>query len=274
MAYYNYRVTGDALKLPYVVYQETYSKTPSLIFLKARPDLPLRHKAIRDFWDWAHTIYLRQQTLHGCLAEWRERVLTLAKAYVWPFALGVPLLAVPLWLRRDRKLMFVVAFCLLFVSFMIPVTWSTSPHYFAPAFGVYLLMLVQSLRHVRLCRWRGKPVGAALTFGVLVICVAWVGVFWGRYARYTHGNLERADLIRRLEAHGGNHLIVVRYSDHHNPHQEWVYNDADIDTARVVWARELDANRNRLLLEFFRGRTTWLLEPDDEPLRLVLYPPE
>ena len=269
MAYYNLRVTGDALKLPYVLYQEMYSKTPSFIFLDPRPDPPTPHKAIRDLWDWTYTVYLRQQTLQGWLLEWRERALTLTKAYVWPFVLGIPLLAVPAWLRWDHKLTFAVTLCGLFVSFMIPVTWHTSPHYLAPAFGAYMMVLLQSLRHLRLCRWRGMPLGAALTCGVLIIWVAWVGVFWSRYGRYSRGNLQRAGLIRQLGVAGGKHLIVVRYSEHHNTHEEWVYNDADIDAARVVWAREMNTEKDQLMLQFFRDRAAWLLEPDIKPLRLV-----
>jgi hypothetical protein len=71
---------------------------------------------------------------------------------------------------------------------------------------------------------------------------------------------------------GGRHLVIVRYTDQHNPHQEWVYNEADIDGARVVWAREMDRSRNRRLVEYFSGRMVWLLEPDGRSPALSPYP--
>ncbi len=35
---------------------------------------------------------------------------------------------------------------------------------------------------------------------------------------------------------------------------EWVYNDPDIDHAKVVWASDMGPEKNRELLNYFRGR--------------------
>ena len=75
----------------------------------------------------------------------------------------------------------------------------------------------------------------------------------------------RAKLLKELENIPGGHSFVVRYSPKHHSHQEWVNNRADIDHAQVVWAREIPGVDIRPLLEYFRGRTVWLV--GDKPGR-------
>ena len=83
--------------------------------------------------------------------------------------------------------------------------------------------------------------------------------------------LHRASIVAQLEQNIWRHLVIVRYAPDHNALAEWVYNSADIDGAKVVWAREMDATQNRKLLEYFKDRRVWLLEADAEPPKLVPY---
>jgi hypothetical protein len=87
------------------------------------------------------------------------------------------------------------------------------------------------------------------------------------------GNVARAQVLARLSAMDGKQLAIVRYRPDHNAvMNEWVYNRADIDGAKVVWAHEMDAVANRQLIEYFRGRRAWLVEADEEPPRLSPFP--
>src|SRR5262249_28822049 len=72
---------------------------------------------------------------------------------------------------------------------------------------------------------------------------------------------ERAQILAQLKEDGRDHLVIMRYGPWHSPHNEWVYNEADIDSSKVVWAREMDMAHNRTLLEYFKGRQVWLVEP-------------
>jgi hypothetical protein len=65
---------------------------------------------------------------------------------------------------------------------------------------------------------------------------------------------EWARILRELEADGRRHLVIVQYGLKHQQNWEWVYNEADIDGARVVWAREMDLLQTRRLIEFFKDR--------------------
>jgi hypothetical protein len=71
---------------------------------------------------------------------------------------------------------------------------------------------------------------------------------------------------------GGRHLAIVKPKSDPNNLFQWIYNDADIDASRVVWARDLGADANQALLKYFAGRQVWLVDPNTEPASMVPYP--
>src|SRR6266436_4718891 len=75
---------------------------------------------------------------------------------------------------------------------------------------------------------------------------------------------QRAQLLKQLKQQDGKHLIIVSYGPGHSVHNEWVYNEADIDGAKVVWARDMDVAQNCNLVAYFRNRRTWSLEADGD----------
>jgi len=157
-------------------------------------------------------------------------------------------------------------------------TW-TYPHYFAPATGLLYLILVQCMRHMRFWQWRGKPVGISLLRAIPLIGLAMIVLRAGALMAHVQieqpwprGNLARASILSTLEHLPGEHLVLVRYSADHNFDVEWVYNAADIDASKVVWARDMGARDNQELLQYFKNRSAWMLDPDVSPLRLEPLP--
>jgi hypothetical protein len=277
MGYYFWRVTGDPLVMPYQVDRQTYAMAPYFIWQHARPEPLYRHAAMRDFYQgWEYHDYLSGRTPLGFLRRARYKAYWLWVFYASP-ALTIPLLAFPCILRdRRMKLPLIVAGFV--VAGILLETW-TGAHYVAAATGLYLLILMQCTRHLRLWRWSGKPVGAALVRALPAICVAMIclrlcAVATGAAIEqpWPRGNLRRADIAHQLEATPGEHLIIVRYGPAHGSHIEWVYNRAGIDGAKVVWARDMGDEQNQELLRYFSSRQVWLLCPDGSPLRLEHYP--
>jgi hypothetical protein len=158
-------------------------------------------------------------------------------------------------------------------------TW-TMPHYFAPATGLLYIILLQCMRHMRVWRWRVGQTGAGLVRVVVVVCVSMVFLrvvavlanapiepAWPR------GNLNRARVLRELEQKPGKHLVLVSYSPQHDVDDEFVYNRADIDNAKVVWAREMGTSDDAELLTYFHDRQVWTLNADDPRPQAVLLSP-
>ena len=83
----------------------------------------------------------------------------------------------------------------------------------------------------------------------------------------------RAEFSNQLGAVPGEHLVIVRYAPEHPVWYEWVYNGADIDSSKIVWAREIPGVSPQPLLDYFHGRQVWLAEPDVSPPRLRRHDP-
>jgi hypothetical protein len=193
----------------------------------------------------------------------------------------LPLLAI-VWLWRDRAMRFLlVQFFLCFLGFFAVIAFLL--HYAAPVAATFLVLLVQALRYLRGWVHRNRPVGIGLSrmvvlFAIVVVPIRLIEAVKNPsltdepYLLREQGSLDRAAIRAEMEAMPGQHLVIVRYSPEHNFQMEYVYNRADIDHAKVVWAREIPGVDVQPLLDYFRGRQIWLLEPDVSPPRLLSYP--
>jgi len=135
------------------------------------------------------------------------------------------------------------------------------------------VLLVQALRHLRHAEINGKPVGIFLTRLVVLLAIDWIVIQAGQVARHpmigwANG---RALLVNKLSSFPGKHLVIVRYDSSHNVHHEWVYNAADIDHAKIVWARDIPGQDLQPLIQYFKDREIWLLEADNSPPQLLRY---
>jgi hypothetical protein len=54
-------------------------------------------------------------------------------------------------------------------------------------------------------------------------------------------------------------------------HGEWVYNSADIDGSKVVWARDMGREKNQELLQYFRERQVWTVNVSEQRPQLRPY---
>jgi 4-amino-4-deoxy-L-arabinose transferase-like glycosyltransferase len=148
------------------------------------------------------------------------------------------------------------------------VIWSF-PHYAAPMTATVFAVLMQSMRHLRRWKIKGREAGILLSRVVVLLVLARTAIYTVRPpAMQEAWSRDRARIVRQLEATTSDHLVLVRYGPRHNVHNDWVWNAADIDHSRIVWAREIPGVDLQPLLDYFRGRKVWVIEPDAEPLQL------
>ena len=292
--YYYHRVTGSALRMTYQVNRSMYSQAPYFLWQQPRPEPVYRHEVMRDFYQREFRVFQQSRTLGGFVHALGEKIWSSWKFYVGP-VFTIPLLLLP-WTFRDRRMRFPLFAGGFFLLAMTVETW-TSPHYLAAATGLFYLILVQCMRHLR--QWpsiplarshhslprpherdarayiRAQSYGAAIVRAIPVICLAIVVLRIGAITagaqiepRWPRGNLERAALLKDLQGQPGQHLVIVSYGPSHDLDHDWVYNAADIDAAKVVWARDMGPAENAELLQYFRNRKVWRLNPDRVPPRL------
>jgi hypothetical protein len=151
------------------------------------------------------------------------------------------------------------------------------PHYAAPASCVVILLLVQAIRHVRTMRAFERPIGPALSRAAILLLAIDVslGVAHGvcdplKWA--CTGDPSRAAIVKRLSHTPGKHLVIVRYPEGYNVHDDWVFNGAEIDSAKLLWARETNPQQNQKLLDYFKDRQIWLIEPEEDNTELIPFP--
>jgi len=274
--YYYYRVTGSPFVMTYQVNRSQYATAPYFIWERPRPEPEYHHAVIRDYYRWELGEFERNRTVKGYIERGLEKIAGWWQYYLGPL-LTVPLFAVP-WIVRSRKLRLVVLIGATMAAGFSVQTW-TLAHYFSPATGALYIVLVYGLRYFNLWKRGAGNVGKAVVRAVPMIACAMILLRVVAAATHTHiepdwprGNLERAEIAHELGQRPGLHLVLVRYGDHHDVDHEWVWNEASVENAKVIWARDMGEEANQELVRYYPGRSVWLLEGDLPHPKLQPYP--
>lgn len=275
----NRQVTGQWLTLPYAASQYQYGVPAALTF--QAPPVPHREMNREQALNYRMQLSFRGtggETVTSFLERLEYRVRYYRFFFLAPLYLALPGF---LWAMRQYRFLWVgltlAAFAL--GSNFYPIL---EPHYIAAVTCLFVLASVVGLQ-----QWERLNRDAALL--VAFVCVA-AFVFW--YSMHLFDTQEFSMAVRQYETWDGlNHrnpaariavnqqladvpgklLVFVRYYPQHIFQEEWVYNRADIDGSRVVWARDLGADENEELRTYYKDRSVWMLEPDFRPPRLRPY---
>jgi hypothetical protein len=271
IGYYNWRLTGNAFLFPHTLNSRTYRTTGLFLWDHPKQPLEYRNRQFEDFYNgWEREDY--QNTWQDVWTVSCEKLTRSGSTYFWWGAL----LLLP-FVFFDRKMRLPLLIFLLGTAAFLTLIWSF-PHYAAALTCVIFLLLVQAIRHLRTMRLGGRPLGLGLSWAIVCLLATDVAFsvrhhICDQLEWSCQGDPSRAAIEKKLSNAPGKHLIMVRYEEDHNLHDEWVYNGAEIDTAKVLWARELDPAQNAKLFAYFKDRQIWLVEPDTDNTELIPYSP-
>ena len=268
LTYDNYRVTGHPLRLPYREYYEQYEIIPpfSIVPISTTPrtfshfNLESRN---RETYERARSWHL----LSDRALDW----LTLLRYYygnlIWllPVAMFMP----EIW-RSKRTRFALIVTAIIGVASLIEVWWY--PHYGAPFLSALLILVTQSMRYLRQWKYHGRGVGRflvnAMPVAVFVLMIASEAKAIATHrttdqTQATNAQIAQKGSIERqlLQKEPGQHVIFVSYPGLPSPHEEWIYNPANIDGARVIWALDLGQTENERLRRYYMGRSFWRFKP-------------
>jgi hypothetical protein len=297
MGYYFWRTTGSPWDTPYRVNVRTYNPVPYFAWQSRKPSPVYHHAVMRDFYlDNFMSRFEAAQSVPGLISTDLTALVKLWDFYLGP-VLSLPFLVVlatlPLgfsFREVSSSTRFLLLVCgTVIAGSMLPIFFS--PHYAAPITAGILALVLLTMRHLRPQHWRGRPAGLFLARAVPFICLAMLALRVGVkplhlpepgrwlvagppiWCALTPTDPERASTLAELQQYPGRQLAIVRYGPAHDiGFHEWVYNEADIDRAKVVWARDMGPAGNKELIDYFRDRRVWLVEADETPPRLSPYP--
>jgi hypothetical protein len=277
--HYFWRVTGNPLKMPYQVNRETYGIAKHFHWQSLNPEPTYRHKAMRDQYLMERAWANNSSSKRGAV----RKMITLWSFFCGP-TLSLPMLLLP-WVFRDRRTRFLLIAGVVAIIGLALEVW-IFPHYLAPLTGLIFAMILQSMRHLGFLRFRRAPIGlflvraTPLLLATMIILRIGAGTLQIPFAKiymnpwvpgYGPEVSQRQLILTRLRKSGGRHLVIVKHEKDQQWHRELVYNNANIDNAEVIWARDMGADYNAVLINYFKDRDVWLAEPDLTPPRLSPY---
>jgi len=280
LGYYNFRVTGSALNLPQVEYERQYSSAPKLIFLPLGDVKQIRDPHLHLILNvWERNLVLEAKTLRGQAIRLGDvgAAATMFAGNHWLFLL--PLMLFSPWVARDRRVrVLILSLCGGLALAQVEIAYNG--HYAAPFCAAVVIVAIQGFRHLRVWRVGSRSLGRVLFPAILVLGTAAILLEEGRdwLVKERFGSFafaaaagRRKSLEESLPAER-RHVILVRYDEPYQLHVHWVYNHANIDGSRVVWAHDLGPLENKQLLAYYPDRQFWLLRPNRDPTWLEPYP--
>ena len=271
-SYYCYRVTGSPLTMPYVVNRAAYGWPENLAILPPKR-LQLDHPALEAMYQKELENRSRYASVGAAIDSWITRIFDSWVFFVGP-ALSVPLILIVFAVKgRDYSLLLWLMGLEALINLFQLLLY---PQHLAHVTAIIFTLLTVGCCFLYRAVANISPMRAKYMAIALPLCLCLVGAmkmeaeamgvplsYWER--AYESHRDARFAIQQSMEQLPGKQLIIVNAAAFHSPDQEWVYNKADIDSSRVIWARDMGAVENRKLINYYPGRRVWWLAVDNLP---------
>jgi len=289
MGAYNKQITGKTKVFPYLLYAHTYRDVPLFIWQPEDYRTKFIYKSMYLLEkNYVERYYIDKKTWEGFVKDMQNDSLW-TSMFFFGYPLAVPSLAFLLlfFFYRQTAARFWTALLILLATFAV-MTCLAKAHYFSPLTCLAVLLITIGLRGLAGLKLRNVRIGLvsvifliALQLLLNIMLTLRFPVVWslarniqnpsvipakGPHTGHSQlfagifnrinlpASFTREELKDILMKQGGQYLVIVKYPLSHNYRFEWVYNDADIDHAPIVWARDMDEGHNNRLLEYFKDR--------------------
>ena len=269
MGYYNFRITGHPLRMPFMEYSSQYDIYPKFWFLPKHPPPTYTSEAVaRIHTDFEPGDYDLLQTPVGVLRISAQRLWQLLSMHTRPWLLLLLPLAAAIAYWRNPKIKWIWITLGLFFLGLCAENWFL-PNYAAPATPIILLLIVAGWK--QLCTW-GRP-GRFIAVASISVWLIAAAISAAAPPPPDSLRFGRADLIATYpQLRTGRHLIFVHYESGHLLHDEWVFNSADPEHSNIIWLRALGKSADAPVIQYFHDRQPWLLDIDQTQLHFNRYP--
>jgi hypothetical protein len=282
MLYYNWRGTGNPFLVPYVLNYNAYHVSKPFMYQGLRQIPTYTHEPMRAFYVFHEMGDVLRLKFDGPLYFIKQTASVYYGFYLWPLLL---LVAPGIWAMWNTELRIVLISLLLVCAESFSQIWPAEAHYLSPVAGAAILIVLFSLRHIRSSN---REVGPWISRAIVLVMALWmispitekllnpfdltlvhqksngVGID-SEYRGYELIPMEirRARIEADLESRPGKHLVIVHHPYHDVPIIDWVYNGADLDRNKVVWARDMGYVKNRALIDHYHDRQVWYVDRGD-----------
>lgn len=293
MAFYNFKATGSITSFPYTVHQSQYFSTPLFVFESSSSSEPEirgteRLKNLYNQISTGRLLYnLEGREIYDSKVEKSiYAVLYLLAEFpaflstVW-LTLFIYIFLIPI-LKKNPLLILIAGTILITVAGMSLTNYWEKPHYSAPLTGCFYLLLIESLKYCVSFLLKKDAGTKYLLIFITAACTLtffdWTEKFYYYYhpAKFTAIEVNKlVELEKRKEVSfedygratyvkpeieeyfnnsADKYLAIVSYQPDQSVHDEIVYNKADIENSKFIWANDLGKEKNCLLIKHFQER--------------------
>lgn len=159
-------------------------------------------------------------------------------------------------------------------------------NYFTPFVGAVIILIVTGLRN--LSRWdrkggTGASLAGLLSLGVLIVLAWQVSATLIKHPPYAYSEMGyfnlrpftvRSRLAAQLDTIPGKHLVLEPPTKDNiiSTNHDLVWNLADIDKQRIVWARDLRPTWTATAIHYYPDRKVWIVSGSNRNAHLEPYP--